>query len=270
MTCWLPSASPATDHGPLFTRRPPLAIRHSLLLPRSTPHDRWGPLPLPRAEPGTALPPGRRQYATPCYVFGFSAEVWRAWFSAQLNIKMGLTSISLQTLVGRDSRPNCLLKNELRRYGPRSRFPQKPPFRVHFMAFYPHPAHKSALRAEVAAHFLAPGKRGWSPLATVLPSHAPRRDQRGQVVRRPSPAGYCLTPTAELPRILRGPITPTGPPLLVCHRMDDSRGKINPSSPLAAARLLTIRSWPEALDATGSKRARQCTSTSFGSCSSCS
>ena len=30
-------------------------------------------------------PPGRRQYATRCYVFGFSAEVWRAWFSAQLN-----------------------------------------------------------------------------------------------------------------------------------------------------------------------------------------
>jgi len=68
------------------------------------------------------------------------------------------------------------------------------------------------------------------PLATtVLPSHAPRptlpaprRDQRGQVVRRPSPAGYCLTPTAELPRILQGPITPTDPPLLVCHRMDDT------------------------------------------------
>src|SRR5208283_4618268 len=46
-------------------------------------------------------------------------------------------------------------------------------FRAHFRAFYPHLAHKSALRAEVAAHLLAPGKRGWSPLATVLPSHAP-------------------------------------------------------------------------------------------------
>ena len=90
---------------------------------------------------------------------------------------MGLTSISLETLVGRDSRPNCLPRKELRRYEPRSRFPQKPPFRAHFRAFYPHPAHKSALRAEVPAHFLAPGKRGLSPpspLATVLPSHAPR------------------------------------------------------------------------------------------------
>src|SRR5271157_539558 len=45
-------------------------------------------------------PPGRRQYATQCYAFGFSAEVWRAWFSAQLNTEMGLTSISLVTLVG--------------------------------------------------------------------------------------------------------------------------------------------------------------------------
>ncbi len=87
----------------------------------------------------------------------------------------------------------------------------------------------------------------------------PRRDQRGQVVRRPFPAGYCLTPTAELPRILRGPITPTGPPLLGYHRMDDSCGQINPSSPLAAARLLTIRSWPEALNASGSRRASRMT-----------
>ena len=175
-------------------------------------------------------PPGRRQHAMKSYVFGFSAEVWRAWFSAQLNIEMKLTSISLETLVGRDSRPNCLLKNELRRYEPRSRFPKNPPFRAHFRAFYPHPAHKSALRAEVAAHYLAPGKRGWSPLATVLPSHAPRSASHAVTsgVRwcaDPSPTGYCLRPTAELPRRLRGPITPTGPPLLVCHRIDDSFGK---------------------------------------------
>jgi len=40
-------------------------------------------------------PPGRRQYAMKSYIFGFPAEVWRAWFSAQLNIEMKLTSISL-------------------------------------------------------------------------------------------------------------------------------------------------------------------------------
>jgi hypothetical protein len=38
-------------------------------------------------------------------------------------------------------------------------------------------------------------------LTTILPSHAPRRVQRVQVVRRPSSAGYCLTPTAELRKI---------------------------------------------------------------------
>ena len=64
-------------------------------------------------------PPGRRQYAMKSYIFGFSAEVLCAWFSAQLSMEVKLTSISLETLVGRDSRPNCLLKNELRRYEPR-------------------------------------------------------------------------------------------------------------------------------------------------------
>ena len=172
-----PHAPRPTPHAPRPTPHAPRPTPHAHAhAPRPTPHAPrptivGGPRPMPRRA-GSAFPPGRRQYATQCYVFGFSAEVWRAWFSAQLNIEMGLTSISLQTLVGRDSRPNCLPKKELRRYEPRSRFPQKPPFRAHFRAFYSHPAHKSALRAEMAAHFLAPGKRGWS-LATVLPSHAP-------------------------------------------------------------------------------------------------
>jgi len=50
------------------------------------------------------------------------------------------------------------------------------------------------------------------PLFSRLTPHAsrptlrvPRRDQRGQVVRRPSPAGNCLTPTAELPRMTSPP-----------------------------------------------------------------
>jgi len=171
--------------------------------------------------------------------FRVSAEVWRAWFSAQLNIEIGLTSISLETLVGRDSRPNCVSRKELRRHEPRSRFPKKPPFQAHFRAFYPHPAHKSSLRAEWATHFLAPRKRRWSPPSPGYCSPVSRStpDQRGEVVRRTSPAGYCLTPTAELPRILRGPIIRRLVLLFIlCHRMDDSCGQINPSSPLAAAR----------------------------------
>ena len=133
-----------------------------------------------------------------------------------------------------------MLEKELRLYEPRSRFPKRPPFRAHFRAFYPHPAHKSALRAEVAAHFLAPGKRGWSPLATVLPSHAPRfppmlrvprRDQRGQVVRGPSPAGYCLTPTADSTKTERGPISASGPSISLCAEPGDSCAQINPFLP---------------------------------------
>jgi len=52
-------------------------------------------------------------------------------------------------------------------------------FRPLFRAFYPHPAHKSALRAEAATHRPAPGKPGWPPSSTwplfSRPTpHAPR------------------------------------------------------------------------------------------------
>ena len=39
-------------------------------------------------------------------------------------------------------------------------------FRPLFRAFYPHPAHKSALRAEAATHRPAPGKPVWPPSST--------------------------------------------------------------------------------------------------------
>src|SRR5208282_4587911 len=42
-----------------------------------------------------------------------------------------------------------------------------------------------------------------------------RPDQRGQVVRRPSPAGDCLRPTAELTRTERSPISTSGPSISV-------------------------------------------------------
>src|SRR5208282_953955 len=98
--------------------------------------------------------------------FPVLAEIFRSYFSTQINVRYYFTSISLLTLVGRDSRPNYILKQELRRYEPRSQSSKKSPFRPHFRAFYPHPANKSLLRAEGAegaTHFLAPGKRGWPP-----------------------------------------------------------------------------------------------------------
>jgi len=102
--------------------------------------------------------------------------------------------------------------------------PKKSLFRPLFGVFYPHPAHKSALRAEAGTHCFAPGKPGWPPTSTwplfSRPTpHAPRRqDQRGQVVRRPFPAGYCLTPSADLSKSERGPISTIGLSLSVCHR----------------------------------------------------
>src|SRR5271157_1455866 len=111
---------------------------------------------------------------------------------------------------------------------------EKPPFRPLFGAFCPHPAHKSSLRAEGATHFLAPGKRGRSPpspwpLFSRLPPHAPRRqDQRGQVMCRPCPAGYCLTPTAVLPKSERGAISTSARLFQYDTETDDSFGQINP------------------------------------------
>jgi hypothetical protein len=90
--------------------------------------------------------------------------------------------------VDHDSRHNRILKQELRRYGPRSISPKESPFRALFGAFYPHPAHKSSPRAEWATH-----------TGHCSPASHPTPNQRGEVVRRPSPAGYCLPPTAEFP-----------------------------------------------------------------------
>ena len=100
----------------------------------------------------------------------------------------------------RDSRHNPILKQQLRRYGPRSIFPQKSPFRARFGAFYPHPAHKSAPTAEWATD------SGHCSLAS-----RPTPNQRGEVVCRPSPAGYRLPPTAEFPETGPGTISTSGP-----------------------------------------------------------
>jgi len=119
-------------------------------------------------------------------------------------------SVPRLALVERDYRHKYSLQKELRRHEPRSRFPQRSPFRPLFGAFYPDPAHKSALRAEAATDCLAPGKPDWPPTSTwpLFSGHAPclklQPNQRGELVRRPFPAGYCLTPTADLSRSKRG------------------------------------------------------------------
>ena len=73
---------------------------------------------------------------------------------------------------------------------------------------------------------------------------------------RPYPAGYCLTPTADLPKTERDPISTNGHSIFI---MSPNRAipaeKSNRSSPLATAPPLTILSWPETLNASGSRRA---------------
>src|SRR5208337_527243 len=73
------------------------------------------------------------------------------------------------------------------------------PFRLWLAPFHSLSRHRCSHRQFVLFISLATGHR---PLATVLPplatGAAARRDQRGQVVRRPCPAGYCLTPTGRV------------------------------------------------------------------------
>jgi len=71
--------------------------------------NRRGPPSMPRAELGTVLPTRQGQHATKCYVFRFLEKVWRALFSAQVNMRYEFTPISLLTLVGRDFMLNCIL-----------------------------------------------------------------------------------------------------------------------------------------------------------------
>jgi len=117
--------------------------------------------------------------------FPVSPEVWRAGFSAQANTQYDLMTVSRWALMERNCRSNCMLIKKLRRYDPRGRLRENRLFDLFSGRFTPHPAHKSALRAEAATHFLAPVKRGWSPTSlgrgawgvTSLSSHSVAPDR---------------------------------------------------------------------------------------------
>jgi len=97
---------------------------------------------------------------------------------------------------------------------------------------------------------------GFTDYYTILSPHAPRstlhapravvrQDQRGQVVRRLSPAGYCLPPTAELPKTERDPISTSDPSIFsMSPNQAIPTEKSMDSSPLAAAHPLRVLSWP--------------------------
>ena len=57
-------------------------------------------------------PPGRGQHATTCYVFRFRRKFGELSFAGKVTIKHGFTTNSLLTLVERDFRLNCIVKQE--------------------------------------------------------------------------------------------------------------------------------------------------------------
>src|SRR5271157_4262847 len=94
-----------------------------------------------------------------------------------------------------------MLIHELRRYDPRGRLRKNRLFDPFFGAFYPHSAHKSALRTEGPPSLWHPGNLVGPQRPTGHCSPAPRPttpDQRGRAGHRPSPSGYCLTPTGRV------------------------------------------------------------------------
>src|SRR5271157_3382926 len=150
----------ATGHCSRATDRSSLAPRPTL--PRPTPH---APRPTIFGVRRRCRAPSRVQPPPPggstCYDmlrFPLPARVRRAMFSAQVIINSEFTSNPRLALVEHDSRHKCSTQKELRRHDPRSKFPQKSPFRPHFRAFYPHSAHKSALIAEEPPTLWHPGK----------------------------------------------------------------------------------------------------------------
>ena len=94
-----------------------------------------------------------------------------------------------------------------------------------------------------------------SPLATRHSSHLPLGTSVATtVLLRPSPVGYCMPPTAGFRKDRTGPDLDERPHYFIMSPIQAiSSDKSIRFSPLAAARPLTIRSWPEGLNASASR-----------------
>ncbi len=153
---------------------------------------------------------------------------------------------------------NCILKKELRCYDLRSKSLKKRPFRPHFGPFYPHPAHKSAMRAEAATHCLAPGKPGWPPTSTWplfarTTPHAKPAGVRSCADPPPLATACYRPPNWQRPNGTRA--RRAAPLFQYAPSQAISADKSTYSCPLAAAQPFHIHSWQEAPNASGSRRA---------------
>ena len=120
------------------------------------------------------------------------------------------------------------------------------------------------LTGVILATVLVPLTTIFEPLAITLQPHAPRSTphasrltpaQRGQLVRRPSPAGYCLPPTADLSKSEQGPISTSGPLLQYVTKPGDCYGEIDPFLPLRRGSPVDRSLVAKALNASGFRRA---------------
>ncbi len=108
--------------------------------------------------------------------------------------------------------------------------------------FYPH-------------HLASLGFTGHCPFAPRPTLHSPTPHRRGQVVRGPSPAGECLTPTAELRKTERGPISTSEPSISLCAEPGDSCGQIHPFLPTRRRSPVDRSLVAKELNPSGSRRA---------------
>ena len=131
-------------------------------------------------------PPGRQ---STCYEMLHNpvvSKIQRAMFSAQGNMSSEVTPKSRLALVGRDFRLNCIQKQELRRYDPRSKLPRNNAFSTPFQSVLP-PSGRRIRAASGRVHPLS-GTPG-NVVRSFRLRHAPRSKPPAHHAPRPMTSG---------------------------------------------------------------------------------
>src|SRR5271166_5577448 len=182
-------------------------------------------------------PPGRRQYATKCHFSGF-----RQKFGALGFRRNSIWKLDLRPFLSRLSSDATL---DLIAYLERScavmshvaDSPQNRHFEPISGRFTP--IRPQIIAASGMGYPILGTRETWVvptvPLATVLPSHAPRStpDQRGEVVHRTSPPWLLPATDRPIAKNRTGPISTSGSSISVCHRTRRFCGQNNQSRPEA-------------------------------------
>jgi len=174
---------------------------------------------MPRAESGTAPPSRRGQHATTCYVFRFRQKFGGPGFRRKLilnnNLRLFPPWLSWEAPVG-------LTLCRYRSYVDMIHVVdfEKTAFSTPFRGVLAPSGLQISAEGGRASRSLVPGKPGWAPMSTWplfshptphAPRPTPHTPPAGSGRARTLPPWYCLTPTAELPKTERGPISTSGP-----------------------------------------------------------